>query len=118
MTQNEADAFAASWLSAWNSHDLDRIMRHYAEDVVFTSPFIQRLLNDPSGTVRGSPALREYFKRGLAAYPELSFEPEAAIPGVDSVVLLYRSVNRLRAAEVMTLDPSGRVVQVRAHYAE
>lgn len=117
MNQTDADAFAASWLAAWNAHDLAAIMRHYSEEIVFTSPFIQRILGDPAGTVRGLADLRAYFERGLAAYPELHFVPEAAVPGVNSVVLLYRSVNQLRAAEVMTLDPAGKVIAVAAHYA-
>jgi ketosteroid isomerase-like protein len=25
------------WLDAWNSHDLDRIMQHYADDIEFTA---------------------------------------------------------------------------------
>ncbi len=117
MTQTDADAFAASWLAAWNAHDLPAIMRHYSEEVIFTSPFIQRILGEPAGTVRGLPDLQAYFARGLATYPELHFVPEAAIPGVNSVVLLYRSVNHLRAAEVMMLDPAGKVMAVAAHYS-
>ena len=30
--------FARLWLADWNSHDLDAILGHYAEDVIFTSP--------------------------------------------------------------------------------
>ncbi len=30
--------FAQEWLNAWNSHDLEAIMAHYAEDVIFYSP--------------------------------------------------------------------------------
>ena len=38
MTEDEARSFAADWIEAWNSHDLDRIMTHYAEDLVLVSP--------------------------------------------------------------------------------
>ncbi len=31
------DAFAIEWEAAWNAHDLNRILAHYAEDVVFRS---------------------------------------------------------------------------------
>ena len=26
MNQNQANAFAAKWIEAWNAHDLDRIL--------------------------------------------------------------------------------------------
>jgi hypothetical protein len=45
------------------------------------------------GVVRTLPALRRYFERALAAYPDLRFEPIAALPGVDSVAPHYRSVD-------------------------
>ena len=38
-----ARAFARDWVAAWNSHDLDRILSHYAEDVEFRSPFVVAL---------------------------------------------------------------------------
>src|SRR6516164_4567249 len=33
LTEEEAVKFAEDWVSAWNSHDLDKIMAHYADDV-------------------------------------------------------------------------------------
>jgi ketosteroid isomerase-like protein len=63
MTEDEARSFAADWIEAWNSHDLDRIMTHYAEDLVLVSPIAAHLLNDPAGMVRGKDSLREYFRK-------------------------------------------------------
>ncbi len=116
LTPEQADRFAHEWLAAWNAHDLERILAHYAEDVEFTSPFIVRVLGDPAGLVRGKAALRSYFARGLAAYPELWFTLRRVYPGVRSVVLEYESVNALLAAEVMELDAHGEIRRVQAHY--
>ena len=118
MTPEEAGAFAKEWIDAWNSHDLERILSHYGAGVEFRSPFIVHVLNEPSGTIRGREALRDYLARGLAAFPDLKFELMRALPGIRSVVLLYRSVRGLLAAEVMDLDDSGKVVRVAAHYTE
>jgi hypothetical protein len=49
MTQIEARQFAQSWVLAWNAHDLDAIMAHYASEVVLTSPVAAKLLNDHQG---------------------------------------------------------------------
>lgn len=111
-----AAAFADEWYAAWNAHDLDAILHHYADDVEFTSPFVVALNGDETGTLRGKDALRDYFARALQRFPDLHFEPIATLVGVDSVTLHYISVEDRRAAEVMTLGPGSNVVSVLAHY--
>lgn len=53
MDAEFALSFAEEWVAAWNSHDLDRILTHYADDVVFSSPHIVRRLGKSSGEVCG-----------------------------------------------------------------
>lgn len=108
--------FAQEWIAAWNSHDLDRILCHYAEGVEFVSPFIVKLTGRADGRLHGKSALRDYFARGLAAYPDLRFEFYRAYEGVGGLVLEYQSVQGLRAAEAMEFDAGGKVCRVRAHY--
>jgi ketosteroid isomerase-like protein len=112
----DAQAFADEWYAAWNAHDLDAILHHYTDDVEFISPFVVRLNDDPSGTLHGKDALREYFSRALERFPDLRFEPIATLVGVNSVTLHYVSVENRLAAEVMTFGPDDRVVHVLAHY--
>jgi len=117
MSPPSPQDFAAAWYAAWNSHDLEAILAHYAEDVVFTSPFVVRLTGDPSGTLRGRDALRGYFGKALAKYPSLHFEPLGLYTGAHSLVLHYRSVEGLLAAETMHRDArSGHVAAVQCHY--
>jgi ketosteroid isomerase-like protein len=114
----EADQFAREWIAAWNSHDLDAILSHYAEDAVFTSPFVIALLGVEDGVVRGRAALRDYFARALDAYPDLHFELHEALAGAASVALHYTSVGGRESVEVMELDGDGLVSRVTAHYSE
>ena len=93
------------------------MLSHYADNVEFTSPVIFELLGDPSGTIRGKEALRSYFEKGLAAYPNLRFELLHVLAGVDSVCIFYRSVHRGGlGAEVMVLNPQGQVARLMVHY--
>jgi hypothetical protein len=108
--------FEREWIGAWNAHDLDRILAHYRDDVRFVSPFAARF-GAPHGQLRGRHALREYFARGLATYPALRFQPIAALGGIGSVALHYRSVEDRAAIEVMELDDRGQVRRAVAHYA-
>lgn len=110
--------FAHEWVAAWNSHSLPDILSHYDDDVVFYSPLVKKLNNDPSGSLRGKAALEAYFTKGLAAFPDLHFDLYHVLEGVNSVVLYYKSVNNRLSAELMVLNEQGKVIEVRAHYKE
>lgn len=112
-----AHRLARDWFAAWNHHDLDAIMAHYAEDVAFTSPLIAQILGGEGGAVHGRAALRDYFSRALASCPELQFKDLQVLVGVNSVTLQYRSVHNGLAAEMMTLNREGRICDVQVHYA-
>jgi hypothetical protein len=118
MTEAEARTFATEWIAAWNSHDLERILSHYAEDIQVTSPLIPQVLGINQDTVSGRLALRAYWGPALVRFPDLNFKLFAALPGPKSVVLYYQSVKNLVGAEFMEFDDGGRVRRVVAHYAQ
>lgn len=107
--------FAQNWIRAWNQHDLDQIMAHYAESIEFSSPLLLKLL-DTATPLRGKAALADYFAKGLAAYPDLQFELVQVLTGLNSLVIYYHSVHSQMAAEVMVLNAAGLVEQAMAHY--
>jgi ketosteroid isomerase-like protein len=115
-TEAEAKHFARRWIAAWNSHDLDTIMSHYAEDVVLISPTAARLLEDSSGTVKGGAAVRNYFKRGLEVYPNLHFELLDVMFGLSSIVVCYKNQKGTKTAEFMEFGKEGRITRVVANY--
>ncbi len=115
LTEEWVREFAQDWVKSWNAHDLEAILAHYAEGVALTSPVAARLLNDPSGSVRGKEALRRYFAKGLAAYPNLTFELVDVMWGLASVVLYYTNQNGKKTGEFMEIE-DGKVVRVVANY--
>lgn len=117
MTRDEAWKLANHWVAAWNAHDLELILTHYEENVELTSPVAAQLLGTPDGKVAGKANLRAYFQRGLAAYPELHFQLEDVLWGVNSVVLCYLNQKGTRTAEFMELSATGRVARVVANYS-
>ena len=116
VTREEASNLADHWVAAWNAHNLDLIMSHYADEIELTSPVAAQLLGTPDGRVAGKAALRKYFQRGLEAYPELQFHLEDVLCGVNSVVLYYTNQKGTRTAEFMELSTSGKVARVVANY--
>lgn len=117
MDEQQATKLATRWIGYWNSHDLDRIMEHYDDDVILTSPVAARILNAPDGVVRGKPALRAYFAKGLAFYPDLKFDLLDTLWGLHSLVLYYRNQNGARVAEFMEIGDDGKVIRVVANYS-
>ncbi|HYX68675.1 MAG TPA: nuclear transport factor 2 family protein [Terriglobales bacterium] len=116
LCKTEALEFAQGWVRAWNAHDLDAIMSHYAPEVVLTSPAAAKLLGDPSGRVAGKEAVRSYFARGLEAFPNLSFELLDVMWGVSSVVLYYVNQRGTKTGEFMEFDAQQKVIRVVANY--
>ena len=116
LTDKEAQKFAKHWVEAWNSHNLDAIMSHYAADVVLMSPVAARILNDPSGTLRGTDAVRAYFRRGIEAYPNLKFELLEVMWGISSIVLYYVNQKGTKTGEFMEIDADAKITKVVANY--
>lgn len=116
LTLERAREFARQWISAWNLHDLDSIVAHYSDEIVFSSPFVERLGAGVSGSLHGRAALLKYFTAALGKFPSLRFHLRAVLVGVDTVTILYDSVNGLLAAETMALDEAGQITRVWAQY--
>ena len=107
--------FAKEWTAAWNSHDLDRILSHYSDDVTVVSPIAKRITGNAE--IVGKEALRAYFAKGLEVYLDLHFRLTGVFAGEESVVLCYENQAGVAAAEFMQFDSDGKVVNMRAHYA-
>src|SRR5262245_30660199 len=114
--ESQLTEFACQWVAAWNSHNLDVIMSHYDADVVLTSPAAANILDDPSGTVEGNAALRNYFKLGLEVYPNLHFELIDVMFGLSSIVVCYKNQKGTKTAEFMEFGKNGKITRVVANY--
>jgi hypothetical protein len=117
LEESQARELADHWVKAWNSHDLDCIMAHYADDVVLISPVAAKIFGDASGRVAGKAALRTYFKRGLEVYPNLRFDLVDVMWGLESVVLYYVNQKGSKTGEYMEIGPTGKVSKVVANYS-
>jgi hypothetical protein len=116
VDEAQARAFAASWYAAWNAHDLDRIMAHYAAQIEHSSPFIRKYNGTDEASLRGAAAVRDYFDRALERNPTLRFDPLYLTIGVESVTLVYRRMTGDLAAELFAFDEEGKVVRSISHY--
>lgn len=111
-----ADHFATDWIDAWNAHDLDRVLSHYADDFEMSSPVIVKIAGEPTGILKGKDAVGAYWAKALQLIPDLHFELVATLIGVNSITLYYNGV-RGPSAEVFHFDRNGKVINAYAHYA-
>jgi ketosteroid isomerase-like protein len=44
MDRAGAHGFARHWRDAWNRHDIDAVLAHFADGVTFTSPVAARIV--------------------------------------------------------------------------
>mgnify|MGYP001612605136 CR=1 FL=1 len=112
-----AERFAAEWIAVWNRRDLDAILTHYAEDIVFHSPRIALVMGNPIDFVSGKPALARYWGKALAGNKDLHFELDRVYVGSDSPTIAYRNQRGQHVAETFTFDANRSVVTSVAAYA-
>ena len=98
----EAAGFAREWIDAWNARDVEAVLAHYDDDVVFTSPTALRFVPESDGTVQGKDALRAYWTVALEENPDLHFELVGVYTGIDTIVLHYRNQLGGLVNEVLT----------------
>ena len=106
----EARRFAQEWVDAWNAHDIDAVLAHFADDAEFSSPVAGQLLPETGGVLRGKAAIRGYWAVGIERIPDLRFEVVDVYTGVDLIVINYRNHTGGLVNEVLHLGADGLVV--------
>ncbi|HEY6942137.1 nuclear transport factor 2 family protein [Dokdonella sp.] len=115
LTAAFAASFAREWIDAWNAHDVDRVLAHYADDFELASPFIASIAGVPEGRLVGKGAVRAYWAEALRRMPTLHFRLITCFVGVESLVIHYQGVSG-PAAETLVFGVDRRVIRAYAHY--
>jgi len=111
----DATAFADRWAEGWNSQDLDRIMAHYADDIVFRSRKAVALTG--AGEIRGKPALRAYWAAALSRQPDLHFTVDRVFAGHDMLTIAYTNHRDVPSAETLWFGADDLIVRAGACHA-
>jgi len=104
MPTPDAATFAEQWVRAWNAHDVEAVLAHFRDDVVFSSPVAARVLPETAGVVRGKDALRHYWTTALRMLPDLHFEVVGVYRGESLLVVNYRNERGGLVNEVLVFD--------------
>jgi len=113
VTTDDARTFAVRWAEAWNRRDIEQVLAHFHDDVVFTSPTALAVMGTP--TVRGKESLRAYWTTALSRLTSLRFivDRVAWDPHTRELAIIYTSETdgkARRVSENLVFDSADRVV--------
>ncbi|HEY6124563.1 MAG TPA: nuclear transport factor 2 family protein [Steroidobacteraceae bacterium] len=119
MTREEARAFAATWATAWNDREIERVLGFFAEDVEFVSP--TALAVTGTATVRGKRALRAYWNSALSGIHSLRFTVDRVMWDASTRELAIIYVSHIdgrakRVSENLTFGEGGLVVSAEVFH--
>lgn len=83
----DARAFADRWISDWNLKDVEAVLAHFSEGVVFTSPRAKAIVG--SARIEGKSRLREYWTRAVSRIQTIRFTLDYVISDGDQMGIVY-----------------------------
>jgi hypothetical protein len=111
-----ANRFATQWAEHWNSRNLEGLLSHFSDEVLWTSPVAAQIVDGSDGVLRGKAALRAYYAEGLRRTPELHFEVVGVYQGVNMLVINYRNQRGALVNEVLSFDDADLVGEGHGTY--
>jgi hypothetical protein len=98
--------FARDWADAWNRRAIEEVLAHFDDRIEFTSP--TALAVTGVCTVRGKPALREYWVSAMSSIQSIRFTVDRVLWAEER-----RELAVIYTAEIngLIFDPLGRIVR-------
>ncbi len=109
-TTTHTISFAQQWISDWNRKDVEAVLSHFSESVVFTSARARVLLG--SARVEGKDRLREYWTAAIRRIQVLHFTLDYVIAQSDRMAIVYTAEidgKRMRSVEFLGFGDDGLV---------
>lgn len=119
MKAEDCRQIANSWMDAFNSHDLNKLLNLYADDAIHFSPKLLERKPETGGLIKGKQALHDWWQDAFHRLPSLNYKPTNFIVQQDSVFMEYlRTVDGekdLRVGEVLEMK-EGKIVASRVYH--
>ncbi len=115
FNENFANSFALEWEAGWNSHNIETILSHYRDDIVFRSKKAIAIVGH--GEISGKNELKRYWSAALERQPDLKFTVQDVFTGYEMMVISYLNHRAVLAAECLYFDSKAMVYQAAACHA-
>ena len=116
MNSVNAIEFTCEWEAAWNRRDVEAVLKHFHEDVVFTSPVAKHIGFAEDGIVNGKDALRRYWTQALAQNPDIRFQVTKVYQGTNTLIIAFKNQQGIDRVEVLTFR-QGLVIEGHGAFA-
>ncbi len=116
LTRDEAEAFARSWVQAWNDRDIEAVASHYTEDIVYHSPKLASVIEYDGPFLEGKPALVEYWNAAMEGANKLYFEINSIFLSSDAMTLFFTNHRGQDVAETFIFDENSKIKECIAAY--
>lgn len=106
----DARAFADRWIFEWNRKDVEAVLSHFSESVVFTSPRAKAIVG--TSRVEGKSSLREYWTKAIDRIETIHFTLDYVISEGDRIGIVYIAEideRRMHCVEFMIFGEDGLV---------
>lgn len=110
--------FAEEWIKSWNSHNLEKILSHYSDDIEIITPMIKIATDNESGSLKGKKNVSEYWEKALEKIPDLHFELYDIAEGINCIALYYKSILNKNAVELMFFNEEQKICKMIACYTK
>jgi ketosteroid isomerase-like protein len=119
LHRESAEEFARQWAVSWNRRDIEAVLAHFHDDVVFTSP--TALAVTGNAVVHGKAALRSYWTAAMSRIGSLHFTVERVLWDAQSreLAIVYRAAidgKSRRVSENLEFDPQGKIVRAEVFH--
>jgi hypothetical protein len=111
----DARTFADRWISDWNRKDVEAVLSHFSESVLFTSPRAKGIVG--TSRVERKSSLREYWTKAIDRIQTIHFTLDYVISDADRIGIVYIAEiegRRMRCVEFMVFGDDGLVCEGEA----
>ncbi len=116
---NQNEQIARQWFEAFNQHNLEALLKLYADDAQHYSPKLAAHRPETKGLIKGKEALRDWWKDAFDRLPTLQYTCTSLTANSQRVFMEYiRKVNNepdMSVAEVLEIK-DGTVIASRVYH--
>jgi len=102
------EEIAKAWLSAFNDHDLEKLLALYHDNAEHFSPKLKIRKPETNGMVRGKNALRAWWQDAFERLPGLTYKENSITANSERVFMEYTRIvpgeENMQVAEVLEIQ--------------
>lgn len=108
-----------TWLSAFNAHDLESLLKLYHDEAIHFSPKLKIRHPETNGLIKGKAALRAWWQDAFGRLPQLEYREMSITANDDRVFMEYTRLvpgeETINVAEVLDIK-EGLIVASRVYH--